>query len=533
MIKVLIVDDEILVRLALKSGIEWKTHGFELIGEADDGVSALKYIEQYQPHIVITDITMPNMNGIELIREAKKINADIHFIILSCHNDFEFVKEGMKLGAEDYILKLSMNIEKLVDILLNLKDKIKSGPSTRDETMVMKAQESDRLNFIYSLFDDSFQSKDELMNMALELGLSLIGNYYVIGILQFDKQQHAQDSNYSPRISSDDVTLNIIDDIMKGYGMGQVIFFEKGIFLYLFSFQSLMEAEKNLDLIQSICEETVDLIRKFIQIKASCGIGSIVEGISNTKVSYNHAYESLKINFYTGPMSVNRYNPSQNHEEFILKSEEYDQLLQAIEIYDLHLIRVRFIDLLKTMERQQVMRSQNVRMYIHKLIFLIETNIKKITKHIGEYESITRAYMYIQEIHFFNEMIEQIDACLQDFITEAMHEDLYACRTEVFKAKEYVLKNYNQPISVATISKIINMNPDYFSHIFKKEAGINFIDYLNEIRIDKAKELMRKQKYKIYQIAEMVGYNNDSYFIKKFKQITGYKPLEYMNEIKG
>ena len=111
MYKVLIVDDEILARAGIKALIDWEKYGFSVIGEASNGQIAFEKIKEMKPDIVITDIKMPVMNGIDLIRATKKISQEISFIVLSAYNDFEYVKEAMKEGAKDYILKIQMEPE--------------------------------------------------------------------------------------------------------------------------------------------------------------------------------------------------------------------------------------------------------------------------------------------------------------------------------------------------------------------------------------------------------------------------------------
>lgn len=526
MLKVLIVDDEFLVRLALKSSLDWHTLGFNIIEEAENGEDALNYIHQFKPDVVITDISMPKLDGISLIKEVKQHYPSIEFIILSCHNDFEYVREGLKLGAADYILKLSMNLEELTALLLKLRDKIQaSKKAPLNETLALPPKQ-DKLNFIFKLFKEAFISSEHLEKEASNLGLNFTGAYFLVVLLQVDKKAFSNTFEYPE--PSTYVIEDFIKNILKGFNIGELIMLEDTKYMYIFNFDSLNDYLKQYTTIQTLCHETIDLIDKFLHLEISCGMGTPIEGIENLKKSYDQAYDALKFNFYTGNKSLNLYTDLPQTPYVALEDTLYQNLVQTIEKVDLSQLKSAFFSWLDSIKKEQSLNRQMLKKIIHEFLIMLEKNIKLYIQSDIVFESTKKAYLDIQKVYYLDDIIEIIDSCLETFIEECRRYDFTFCRKEVLLAKEYVLEHFNEDIKVSTISKYINMNADYFSHIFRKETGTNFIDYLNGVRINKAKEYMLLNKYKIYEIAYMVGYKDESYFVKKFKKETGFKPLEYI-----
>lgn len=527
MLKLLIVDDEILVRLALKSSINWESNGFKLIGEAENGLDALNYIEKFKPDIVLTDISMPHMNGIELIKHIKEKYPQIEVIILSCHNDFDFVREGMKLGAVDYILKLSMKLEDLIEVLNKVKEKINLNTLFSNDEILVKSQDEERLNFVLKLLNNNFESIEVLYEQAKQFEFPIKNKYYLAVILQKDKKNKNQVFKQSPLTNIID---NIIKDVMSSYNMGIMIPFEEGKYLYIFSFGTISIYNENISKIENLCKKTITLINKFVQIESSCGIGGIVKGFENLKLSYEQAYEELKMNFYTGKSSINIYDKSHEEIIFIEDMQSYKILINTINILDINNFKTNFINWLLSLNNTYN-DMQVVKKYIHKIILSLENNIKYLGLNEKYTKSTQKAYILIQEQYYLNEIIETIAECIDEFVQDTKLDEIFIYRREVMLAKEYIQNHYYEEIKISTISKYINMNSDYFSHIFKKETTINFTDYLNKVRIEKAKEYMKTKKYKIYEIAHKVGYSNESYFVKKFKEETGFKPMEYIKKL--
>lgn len=528
MLKVLIVDDEILVRLALKSSVDWESNGFELIGEAEDGLDALKYMDIFKPDIVITDISMPNMDGIELIKQIKQNYSHTEIIILSCHNDFKFVREGMKLGAADYILKLSMKIEELIELLNKLKEKINANELISNNNTLVNSQNNDKLNFILRVLNNDFVTQEEDYKKAEEAGFSVKNKYCIAVILQIDKER---DIRQVKQVPLNRVIENIIQDVMTGFGIGDMVSFEEGKYLYIFSFSTKDLYKENFMKIEDLCRQTITLIDKFVQTKSSCGIGGVVKGFENLKISYEQAYEELKKTFYTGNLSINIYNELQEKTVQIMDCPSYKTLVHCIDTLDINNLKNNFVDWLLFLEKCRDNDSQIVKKYIHKLLLSLENNVKYFKPDTNYIKSTQKAYINIQEQNYLDQVIETISICIDEFIEETKVNNMLIYRKEVMMAKEYIEKHYQEDIKVSTISKYVNMNSDYFSHVFKKETRINFSDYLNKVRIEKAKEYMKTNQYKIYEIAYKVGYANESYFVKKFKNETGLKPTEYIKKL--
>ena len=170
MLKILIADDEPLVRAGIKSVIPWQQHGFEVIGEAENGLEAYNKIISLKPDILITDIKMPQMDGIELLKKIKKDKIHIQSIILSCFDEFDMVREAMKYGAKDYILKLSIEPQKILDVLDEIKQNMAVDEPQSDQIVL---DDSDiKYLFIRKLINHGFTSEEQVNNVIHNIHFS-------------------------------------------------------------------------------------------------------------------------------------------------------------------------------------------------------------------------------------------------------------------------------------------------------------------------------------------------------------------------
>lgn len=510
----MIVDDELLVRLALRASIEWEDYNMELVAEAEDGLEASEYIEKFRPHIVITDLSMPGMSGIELIRETKAKYPEIEFIVLSCHNEYEYVREAMKLGAADYILKLSMDMDELIKTIVNLRDKM---------TISKPKESQDPL----SEYKGKWQ---EIILQALRGG-SPSRKIYGAEKLSYRIVLFESDSFENEEINTSGYKAleGIIEEV---YGRD-----EKAIIIpidhrrHLLVFKYALEDFSRADTINvENLNQVITLAYDYLKINMSCGISSVVSDISQIKEAYTEAYSALKRKFYSGPQSINAYESKKileirnasNSEEItnhinMLKKEKIDKYLDGF---------------FRHLKEKQDMHPKVLKKYCHEVLLSLSKNASELFDTAITFDSIEEGYHEIDTAIYIEEIESIMATRLEEFWEEFDNLSHSAYRKEVMVAKNYISQHYDQQINIKEVSNYVDLSADYFSHIFKKEVGISFSKYLNKIRIEKAKILMRSKNLKVYEVAHRVGYENESYFTRKFKSSVGITPLEYINQEK-
>lgn len=518
MLKVMIVDDELLARLALRTAINWEDHGFEVVAEAEDGLTGYEYVRQYRPDIVLTDISMPGMNGVELIKKTKEFCPEIELIILSCHNDFEYVKEGLRSGAADYILKLSMSMEELLKELLKLKEKILNR-QTRQVGQGISQEREKWPGIMFSLITKEEGEYETALGEGKEAGLLDESAYGVLAILSVDSQE-----GRTPDYPQTAKITRLAEAVMTRYKVGTYIPFEGNRGLILCQAPDLKTAFVKAQGMEQMLGELMGLIYDYHGVRGSGGI-SLPGRCSGLKVCYCQAYEALSQKFYTGPGMIHRYAKGIG-EEVPVVDGLFRNLLKSMDSLNWDTVGElagKWMDGIAGYRYPGVLA---VKKNMHELLLKIGSHIMVKTEGETMEHLVENAYHQIQKQSFLGEMRET----LLDFFAQAEKSGIVCndTRREIIQAKKYVSQYYTQTIKLAEVAEQVNMNVDYFSHLFKKETGNSFTDYLNRFRIEKAKVLLQSGQYKVYQVAFAVGFQDENYFIRRFKKQTGYTPMEYI-----
>lgn len=402
MLKILLVDDEPTVRKGMLTCIDWKTHGFTIVGEANNGAVALEKALQLRPHIILSDICMPAMDGITLVQHLKEQLPDCKIIIMSGYDEFAYAKSLMGMKVTDYLLK-PVAEEELIGVLHKLAAEIadEERKKTSMETTSKLIDESSpqlKSNFMKKILDGSFQNNADLSRWAdiIKLQLNTANCRYAVILLTLDS-----------------------------FGIGKAGAGEQELPHF-----------------------------------AAAGIAE--ELINQTASGFvcDHGFEHL-----TGLVCVGNESPC-----------------------DLELIGQRIAASLK--------ESLDQRAFIG------------IGEPVADIKDILCSYQQALSL-----------------VNDKMYKGK---RTIIQMALRYIEENYNKDIGLAAVAKAAYVTPNYLSRIFKEEMSTNFVDWLNHIRIDKARDLLARTGLKAYEVAENVGYRDYKYFSAMFKKLTGCSPKDYV-----
>ena len=536
--KVLIVDDEIIVRVGLKSIIDWESNGFELVGEAADGRKALEIIKEKQPQIVICDIKMPVMDGIELLKKIKDLNNPPKVIIMSSYNDFQFVKEAMKLGAEEYILKMEMESEGLVKILQETKRKIEFERENEFSKLKLNSQVRVNINHLRKKFLKDFLSSKLLKDQdfiesksIFEINLELQNVCcFIMKIGELYKFETMEESDVELlNFSIINITEEIIRDNYKGYCFET----KTGEFCILVSVDEGKESRFNDNELYETAKRLNDMLEQYLNISVVIGISKIESGITGIRQSYSLARKSLEYRFFKGDgkiiswKEVGTFSISSDSKFSILQfKEKIQKFLEYRSEEDLKNI---FGVILESFSKAQLDFKSAIKIQLE-LYYMISEFFEK--QMISSKEILKKSHRDYQQL-MYAESISQIEKwitnVLQDLLEYLGKEKDKDYPRAITKAKKYIEDNYEKEISLKEVATVINFNPSYFSTIFAQYVGCSYTQYLTNIRIEHGRTLLRESDYKVYEIAEMIGYQNLNYFNRIFKKVTGLTPLEFKN----
>lgn len=532
MLKVILADDEEIIREGILNGIDWNSLGLEVVGQAEDGEQALEIAKDTQPDIIITDIRMPFISGLDFIERIVPILPEAYIIIISGHDEFGYAQKALKLGAYDYILK-PIELEYLNDILIKIAADYEQKSRKKDEVSSLKEKAAVNTEFFKECFFKDLAlgkiSSDEIGSKLKEFDLGSDGIHCSVVAIQMDDYYTiASGLSDDERRDLEIGFCSIIRDREK-YGSSAIFFEEKAgecIVCVMDKYKGAVK-QKVLDL----CSDIREKVGKVGQYTVTIAIGNTYDSISALSKSYKEAIEALTYKFIAGK-NRNIFFESLNSE-------------QRNEFYALDCNDVELISLIKTASKDQIQerlkalledikqKGSHSYLYMQIVVSSIYMQALRALKDAGG----TAEEVFAQPIEVYNKIMshQTVEGIIGELsnainnITDYIHTKRSGKFNLVIeRVKEYIKKNYaKDDLSLETVANYVNISSCYFSVVFKQEVGETFIDYLTRVRIEKAKELLSVPGYKTYEISYMVGYNNPTYFSTTFKKYTGSSPTEY------
>lgn len=507
MLKVLIVDDELLMRKGIQSLIDWEKEGFEICGEAKDGEEALELIRKTGPDIVFTDIVMPRMGGLQLIREALFEYPDIRFVVLSCHNDYEYVREALTLGARDYILKLSMLPKDLVEILHKLSREIYARKNVQLPQHISCEE-------IMTVLKSVLFERDKEREGLIE---EYFGNtpYYVVYLKLF--AEHGD--GYHGKGLGKFLKSNILD--------------KRSVLLKRDDTTFIALTGRELETVKEACRQYGEAFQTQFGYRIMGGFSSQKSAEFSVEKLYEQAREAYDQGFYEG-YGIYRYQSryfshalTGNQISVILSqmgeafsscdyekgSEVLQHLFQEIEKVRLAPEEALAICFEVYLRYQKVLYEK----LNDKTFPLKKSGFQKTIQAMGTFEEI--------EVHLL-QIARNMVGNFRFFHNRAI-------KSEIMMVLEYMNSRMDQDISLKSAASYVNLSESYLSHLFKREIHESFSDYLQKKRIDRAKMLLAETRESVASIASQCGYEEYSYFCRVFKKGTGQTPNEYRRKHKS
>ncbi len=529
MLKTVIIDDEELIREGLISTIDWKSLGYEIVGEASDGEEAIELIQNLLPDVIITDVRMPFMNGLELLEFIKPMLPNAFVIIISGHDEFQYAQKALQLGAYDYLLKpfdLDYFHKMLVKIKYEYTVQRASSKGLSDNNLHMLQSK-----FIEDVIYDKIDSR-EIDKKAGDYKLrDLMHQYLAIIIIQLD--------NYHLSIAQH--TFDEINDIHKRfYGQIQQLTEHIGD-LYMIEGKSgdciLCLSHKSVhtlsDQRKSLGESLKKEIEKHMNFTVTIAIGDICQGLKELPAAYKHTLEICNYRFVAGygkilyPKDVSKESQVNfSYPQVGYDSEKFIAYIKAGNDEDIS----SYID---SLFNELVTHGHNSSLFIIMFVTSIYVQILNLLNTMDySMESIFANPLDIYRSLTASPNIMHTKDVLKDVALKVSHY-LSSKRSSkqsssIQKAKNYIDSNYSSPLlTLQSVAEHVNMGVCYFSSVFKQETDETFINYVTKVRIEKAKELLSTSKYKSYEVAYLVGYDNPTYFSTIFKKMTGVSPSQY------
>jgi len=532
MLKVIIADDEDRICQLIYKLVSWESLEMQVVGIAHNGIEALELIKTHTPDIVITDIRMPGYDGMELIGKAKELSHSIEFIIISGYQHFDYAQKAIKYGVMDYLLK-PIKKEELIGTLTKLKDRYleRAQQLSNEEKMKLSLKNNMdklRIGFFNSiLFQRVKRIKDiqvEMINQEYQYEFQE-GYFQIITV----KLDGIDQSYYSNVKFLEEKVIHIIKRCLKEYCYDLECFFELNLCYCILNYKA-----DNKKSIRKQCKVLLDEISLhkdiFENLESTIGLGTAEEDIQNIGDSLKTAICAYEQRVVLSANRVIEYdfvntNKLPDSKLFHDFNKEMNLALERLDknavITAIRNLREGIKDRPETSGHEILQMTKEVcNLFLFSMRnnkFLAEENntfFEDFSMGVNDYGSINQLFHYLTTT---------ITASLDKIIEDKKNLDTKPIRD----AKKYIQDNYTKPISLEEVSTKIGFNATYFSSLFKKDTGYTFLEYVSELRINKAKELLKETNTGIAVICEQVGYNDIKHFTKTFAKYTGLKPNEY------
>lgn len=533
MIKVVLVDDEVIIREGIKSEINWEALGMEVVGVAEDGEEALELIEKTQPDIIITDVKMPFMDGLQLVEKIKPNYKNTYIVIISGHDEFEYAQKAIKLGAYDYILK-PIDLDYLKEILLKIRSDEEIRKKKENEIDLIKQKAAVNLPLLKErFFEDVIYRRIE--PESLSSALANLGFdkkcCCVAAIVQIDDYNiitHDMDEERK-------TTLNIgFYNIIKEIKLDNNVIalsrkYDEYVICIMDKFKEILKTKGS-----DICNKIHSRANKLALYSVTISVGNYYDSIQFLNKSYNEALHALNFKFVVGKGKVIYFSDNVYVTQNGQVNIEYSilDLISSIKLCDKKLATEKLKKMIETINT----KGSNSYLFIQIIVSNIYVELLKLIKESGgTVDEVLKNSIDIYKGIMGRQTLEEIMNDLLHIISKIIdYMDMKRSgnfNLELEKAKEFIRQNYmNDNLTLESVANIINMSPSYFSFVFKQKSGRPFIDFLTNVRIEKAKELLLLSDYKSYEISYMVGYDNPTYFSTIFKKLIKLSPTEYRNK---
>lgn len=534
-IKVFLVEDEMVIRRGIKNSIDWEKEGYIFCGEASDGELAYPMIIKEKPDILITDIRMPFMDGLELCKLVKKELPNIKILILSGYDEFDYAKEAIRLGVTEYLLK-PISSGKLLEALNGVSESIRREKEDKD--LVRKYMEEMRENTEHEKqkFFEQMIAGNLSMADALETGkkyeMNLSAGMYNLLLFRFTLGEENRKSG--ELLGEAEYAIEKLTERLE-----YVFEFQRGVEGWAFLLMADNE-EQMSERVKELSKDLEEIMKNYSTIAYFGGIGQPVARLRELEESFREAERALAARFtmeLNRIISVDDIRMAQNVDtlddieitsfgeiektrtmlEKFLNNGVEDEIDEFVDVY---------INELPEENLKSVLMRQYIIMdaYIVMMSFCekIEGIEGKMQAQSEELKNSMKTIQTLEEIKNYIRMLLKKIIGVRDTISGRRYSDIIEI------AKDQIRKTYmSDEISLNTIAAEVGMSPSYFSSIFSKEMGKTFVEYLTEIRMDRAKELLMCSSMKTSEIGHEVGYKDPHYFSYIFKKTQNCTPKEF------
>ncbi len=535
--KVLIVDDENFVRMNFKSFMDWEGHGYQLVGEARNGQEAIDKLAELKPDIVFLDIRMPVMDGLEVLRYLKTQSDPCKVIILSSHNEFEYVREAMLLGAVDYIHKPSLFPALVFETLNRVRNLVDEERKQSDQIEYLRRNEERSKPELKALFckgwiEGSVRHEWEIEQKTKQLGIDLSQPNVCCMLLFIDNFETVQQRYAKPLDHLVGFSVNnILSEIFRKFEQLEFFFVSGNQFAILKSYARLRSLNDVFEQQWRLIRTIRTALKQFMNIGVSVSVSALHSQLLKVPVAYEEAFQASEDLFFEDQASVVFYEKirrkkTSNHER--IYEELVKQIRTQAEAAKWEEADASLDELYETIRKNRdISKMETLDLSVSLHYSLLETCSE------ADRDANSSGLPSIEDIMGAENLarVTQLLAIELAYIRNKRQETGITTNLKIQKVLAYIHKYYDHDLTLEELAHQVGLNSSYLSRLFKEQTLMMLIPYINQYRVKKSLDYLLAGKLKTYEIAEKVGFNSaDNYYIA-FKKVYGQPPNEYRKTI--
>ncbi|MHA0856392.1 response regulator [Paenibacillus sp. CMAA1364] len=538
MYKVMIVDDEALVRIGLRNTIDWNEHGFELIGDYANGQEAWDAVQLDKPELVISDISMPFMDGLELAGLISAQFPYIKMIILTGFDEFEYAQQAIRLKVSDFILK-PITAQEIRTLLDRIKAEMDEEKQRREDLSRLNHQLKQSLPLLKERFLERLVAvglgKFEIKERFTYFNLPEASPSYLVMVVDIDNFGDRELRSYE--LDAEFLRFSAFDIFQETLEREDILTFRTREERMV----AIVHGQDNESLLYEqvffLAEQVRYHIEKYLKFTVTIGIGRICADAERLPLSYKSALSALDYRFLLGSNRVlgimdiegkasNAVPLVLDWDRKLVTAVKTGALQEAYEVIDKGMIELK----------NSLAPVDACLLKLQKVVLSLMDSIQELVIHKQEHP--LNQPINVMDMYKFK-TLDEVEVWMREvvcsIISTIANNRNHLTNLQIHRGVEYIDANYaNEKMSLQDLCRHVLMSTSYFSLVFKQHTGETFIEYLTKVRVTKAKELLHNSTLKLYEIAEQVGYKDPNYFSMLFKKHTGITPKDYRDrEIKG
>lgn len=531
MIKAVIIDDDIATVQGLTRSVRWERFGIQVVGTAMNGKEGLEQIEAHRPDIILTDIFMPVMNGIDMLKELREAGNTAEVVILSGYEDFKYAQSAVKLRVNDYLSKPA-TLDEIERVLQDAVNQIAKRDAVEKEERELREllafhKPTTRRQLFKGLLESGFCQSGFYRKVSEYLQFDFSGQAYTVVLIEFfvGRERHSYRPNDLALFAY--AVQNIVDELADHKDGVYVTDIQRNLLSVIVAAPSHAKRERVRQKAVQVAQELLEHVRDYLKLQVWAAVGPVADHVGDIPKTYAAAVDLLASR---DRVSDKQLLLQEDVRELARTSprrpiETYQALVDAVVLGQEEQVTACIGELTAYL-RESSPSIGDLREYAIDIVGILSIALHENGLHIESFRADVSMY---KELKLFGG-IADFTGWLGDLllpVCRAMHErSSQKHRKTIDFIKRYVQQHYAEDITLDLIAEKVYLTRNYLSQIFKQETGENYNGYLTRIRMEKAKELLLAGNYKVFEIAQIVGYKNNAYFSQLFKKHTGYYPSE-------